>query len=75
MCGCTTVFDESGRVCSVSTCPLCLPVGAISWLIENGRQLDLFGEEGVVTDMRSYAAIEQSARDPSNEPPDGGLPF
>ena len=26
----------------VRTCPVCLPPGAITWLIENGRQLDLF---------------------------------
>ena len=30
----------------VDTCPVCLPVGAITWLIENGRQLDMF-EPGV----------------------------
>jgi len=29
---------------SVRTCPVCLPPGAISWLIENGRQLDLFSD-------------------------------
>jgi len=28
----------------VGTCPRCLPVGSISWLIENGRQLDIFEE-------------------------------
>ncbi len=38
---------EGDTVMSVGTCPSCLPVGAISWLIENGRQLELFGEEGV----------------------------
>ena len=41
-CGCRTVFDGSGHVVSVGTCPLCLPVGAITWLIENGRQLEMF---------------------------------
>ncbi len=38
MCDC--VATES----SVQTCPECLPVGAIIWLIENGRQLSLFEE-------------------------------
>ncbi len=42
-CGCRdTQYDNSGRVLMVSTCPFCLPVGAISHLIENGRQLDMF---------------------------------
>ncbi len=37
---------------SVGTCPECLPVGSITWLIENGRQLELFGEEGVLAFTR-----------------------
>ncbi len=41
-CGCRTVIDDSGHVVMVGTCPLCLPVGAITWLIENGRQLSLW---------------------------------
>ena len=36
------MVDDSGRVLRVSTCPFCLPAGAITWLIENGRQLDMF---------------------------------
>ncbi len=36
MCNC--VATET----SVQTCPECLPAGAITWLIENGRQLDIF---------------------------------
>ena len=43
-CGCRTVLDGSGHVISVGTCPKCLPAGAITWLIENGRQLDLLVE-------------------------------
>ncbi len=68
---------EAGQVVRVDTCPVCLPAGAITWLIENGRQLDLFGEEGVVIDMSGYAAIEKSAQDPSKTLPDlpGDLPF
>ncbi len=41
-CGCCTVTDREGTVVSFGTCSVCLPVGAISWLIENGRQLDMF---------------------------------
>ncbi len=51
-CGCRTVFDGSGNVVSVGTCPQCLPCGAITWLIENGRQLELFGEQGVTPVVR-----------------------
>ena len=29
---------------SVRTCPSCLPPGAITWLIENGRQFDMFSD-------------------------------
>ena len=32
----------------VGTCPECLPAGSITWLIENGRQLELFRDEGVL---------------------------
>ena len=35
-CGC--VETET----SIQTCPLCLPPGAITWLLEHGRQLSLF---------------------------------
>ncbi len=60
----------------VDTCPVCLPVGSISWLIENGRQLELFGEEGVVTDRRGYEAIEKSAQiQVTSVLPEDGLPF
>ncbi len=60
----------------VGTCPLCLPAGAITWLIENGRQLELFGEEGVVTDVRGREVIERSVRDQVIPiVADGGLPF
>jgi len=45
-CGCVTVMDRD-HVYSVGTCPQCLPAGAITWLIENGRQLELGLEERV----------------------------
>ncbi len=45
-CGCRDVV-EGEQVLVVGTCPECLPVGSIHWLVENGRQLELFGEEGV----------------------------
>jgi len=75
MCGCTTVFDNSGRVCSVSTCPLCLPRGAITWLVDNGRQLELFEEEGVTGVVRSREEIEKYAQDQVQTLPEGELPF
>ena len=46
LCGCAEpVFDDSENAVSVGTCPRCLPAGAITWLIENGRQLELFRQE------------------------------
>ncbi len=47
-CGCELHTDEgAGQVVRVDTCPVCLPAGAITWLIENGRQLELLLEGGV----------------------------
>ena len=62
-CGCRSVWAGE-NVVSVSTCPQCLPVGAITWLIENGRQLELFGEQGVVTDVRGLESIENAVQNP-----------
>ena len=45
-CGCES-HTEAGQVVRVDTCPECLPVGSITWLIENGRQLELLPKEGV----------------------------
>ena len=61
----------------VGTCPSCLPVGSIEWLIENGRQLELLEEEGVLADVRGLESIERSAQDSSEEPDveDVGPPF
>ncbi len=74
-CG-TSSVAEPGKVIVV-TCPQCLPVGSISWLIDNGRQLELFGEEGVVTDVRGLESIEKFALDTSENPETdvSGLPF
>ena len=44
-CGCMEAVVVAGQVVRVDTCPVCLPVGSITWLIENGRQLELFEEE------------------------------
>ncbi len=35
----------------VQTCPVCLPPGAITWMIENGRQLELFSDGAVPADL------------------------
>ena len=63
----------------VQTCPQCLPVGAIAWLIENGRQLELLEEEGVGASMRGLEAIEESVQDQVQPGPqrsaEGLLPF
>ena len=77
-CGCETVTDGDATL-SVQTCPVCLPAGAITWLTENGRQLDLLEERGVGTDMRGLEAIEKSAQDHRNglrpRSAEGLLPF
>ena len=45
ICDCKPAqLDAEGQVLIVGTCPVCLPPGAISWLIENGRQLDMFSD-------------------------------
>ncbi len=76
-CGCRTVIDGSDHVVSVGTCPRCLPCGAITWLIENGRQLELFGDTGVA--LRERGLIRQLPPEPiivTDRPrPEGGLPF
>ena len=61
---------------SVGTCPKCLPCGSISWLIENGRQLELFGGTGVLEPVRGLESIEKSFDQviPVSDPGDG-LPF
>ena len=61
VCGFGTADSEYSV--SVPTCPECLPVGSIEWLIENGRQLELLEEEGVVTDVRGLESIEKCAQD------------
>ena len=55
--------DVSVNADSVRTCLQCLPVGAITWLIENGRQLDLLEDTGVLEPVRGLESIERSAQD------------
>jgi len=62
-CGCRTVMDGGDHVVSVGTCPVCLPSGAITWLIENGRQLELFDGQGVLMPVRGLESIERCAQD------------
>ena len=47
---------------SVSTCPVCLPTGAITWLIEHGRQVELFPDSGVLEPVRGLESIEKSVQ-------------
>ena len=70
-CGCV----RSATV--VGTCPECLPAGAITWLIEHGRQLELFVRDGVLEPVRGLESIENREASPSNNPspPGEGLPF
>ena len=81
-CGCSSVFDGSGHVVSVGTCPQCLPVGSMEYLIENGRQLDIF--EGPPEPLRgsggthwvSGHASDDHVKDKrSGSVLDSGLPF
>jgi len=51
---------------SVQTCPLCLPVGSITHMIEDGRQLELLEEEGVSTGVSGPESYDTSyEQDPS----------
>ena len=52
--GCKRDVDSWG------TCPQCLPGGAIEWLIEHGRQRELFAAEGVTPVVRGREEIEKS---------------
>ena len=68
---------EAGQVVRVDTCPVCLPPGAITWLIENGRQLELFSDSGVLEPMGGLESIEKFDPDqvkPRQDSPDD-LPF
>jgi len=77
-CGCRDVVDDSGHVLIVGTCPLCLPPGSISWLIDNGRQLDLFRGERVDSGVRGGDPDEPdqvTTSLPSEVEVEDGLPF
>jgi len=67
--------DVSVGANSVRTCPVCLPRGAITWLIENGRQLELFDGQGVLAPVRGLESIEKYALLQVKNEPDSGLPF
>ena len=72
--GCDCVVTET----SVQTCQRCLPAGAITWLIEHGRQVDLFEEGGVTPRERGRAELErisQSDTDAVLGRTRGWLPF
>ncbi len=69
---CDCVVTET----SIQTCPLCLPVGAISWLIENGRQLELELPRRVDPSMRGGdTELSQNQVIPSERFPPDDLPF
>ncbi len=60
-CGCELHMD-AGQVVRVDTCPVCLPAGAITWLIENGRQLELFPEGRVDAGHERNAPTDRTDR-------------
>ena len=61
-CGCIEeVLDGSGRVFRVGTCPRCLPAGSITWLIDNGCQLDMFRSSLEVDSMVSVSGLDLDA--------------
>ena len=72
-CGC--VRSET----VVGTCSQCLPGGAITWLIENGRQLELFVRDGVLEPVRGLESIESTesvqVRTAPQRSAEGLLPF
>jgi len=68
-CGCKETLVVAGQVVRVDTCPVCLPAGAISWLIENGRQLDMFealAPEAVLSEVDSTVSVSGSERGASS---------
>ena len=67
-CGCRTVTDGEGRVSMVGTCSRCLPAGAITWLIENGRQLDIFQEPPSESGVREFTKGDDSNGIPESDP-------
>jgi len=75
-CTCAAWVDEQPDPYSFRTCPECLPPGSIEWLIENGRQLDLLEDRGVLEPVRGLESIEKSFDQvtPVSDPGDG-LPF
>jgi len=82
VCECDpTVYDDSGHVLEVSTCPYCLPVGSIELMIENGRQLDLWEILPQVDSSISVSALTETETGESflinmKDPSSGkGLPF
>ncbi len=58
-CDCSpAVYDSAGRVLKVGTCPVCLPPGAITWLIESGRQLDLFSDHAALPGPEDFVSLD-----------------
>ena len=75
-CGCRDVVSD--QVLIVGTCPECLPVGSIYHMIENGRQLELFGEGRVRASVRAMSVNTDSKHQldvTDRSHPENGLPF
>ena len=52
---------------SIQTCGVCLPVGSITWQIENGRQLDIFEQLLEIDSTVSVSALEAEAERAFNQ--------
>ena len=68
------VTNIGGQVVRVTTCPFCLPRGAITWLIDNGRQLDMFEDPGLRGPSRADI-VDMSISVSASKTQCGGLPF
>ena len=74
VCECRDPLVVAGQVVRVDTCPVCLPRGAISWLIENGRQLDMFDPEPL-EEVRVTVGVRGGDTDDSHTSDEPDLPF
>jgi len=70
VCDCRPPVVKEGQVLRVDTCPLCLPPGAITWLIESGRQLDMFSDpaEVVVAEQGFVPYVDRSVSVSASRP-------
>ncbi len=75
ICSCRPAeIDSEGHVLAVGTCPVCLPPGAIGWLIENGRQLDMFSDtQTLVARTEIVPQVDRSGSVSASRPRPSGM--